>query len=185
MLNNTTFQANASQNDHLSKHFTVAITYDCVKHLTMSTSLLYKTHYYVQHIIVSSKILCPNLHKGTFDHFNVFKKKGVKIGKKFNYDTILKNLSSTLLSLMSCDCDDALIRNNKMWRRCSLIVLFTDLNQSMKALVVIHVFLLEKYVFEASGIVGFPDDQWFKLFSGRTAGKHYGKSFFCVFATFA
>ena len=50
----TTFEDNMSQNNLLSSHITV------------SSILLCPTHYCVQHIIVSNKILCPHLPKRVF-----------------------------------------------------------------------------------------------------------------------
>ena len=47
-----------SQNDLLSSH------------ISMSSSILCPTHYCVQHIIVSNKMLCPNLPKGSFVHIS-------------------------------------------------------------------------------------------------------------------
>ena len=44
----------------------------CVQLYTVSSTILGSTHYYVQHIIVSDKILCPHLAKGSSDLLSQF-----------------------------------------------------------------------------------------------------------------
>ena len=67
----TPFEDNMSQNDLLSSHITVSSIFLCVQHFTVSSSILCPTHYSVQHIIVSNKILCPHLPKGSFVSFHI------------------------------------------------------------------------------------------------------------------
>ena len=57
-------------------------------HFTVSSTLLCPTHYCVQHIIVSNKILCPHLPKGSFvhiSHFNMLRSYHAALAKHLSY----------------------------------------------------------------------------------------------------
>ena len=59
--NNTSFEDNASQNDHLYCHIMVCSALYCVQHFTVSRTLLCPTHYCVKQNSVSTltqKIFC-------------------------------------------------------------------------------------------------------------------------------
>ena len=99
--NNTSFENNVCQNDHLSCHIMG------VQHFSVSRTLLCPAHYCVQHIIVSSIILCPHLPKGSFvhlSHFNVLRSYHAAIAKHLRLiKGFIKQLSrqGEILSLFS------------------------------------------------------------------------------------
>ena len=94
--NNTSFEDNARQNDHLYCRIMVCSALNSVQHFTVSRTLLCPAHYCVQHIFVSSKILCPHLPKRSFvhlSHFNVLR----------SYCVLAKHLRSGLVLMHFVD----------------------------------------------------------------------------------